>query len=188
MAVRPETGDVPLTAAQRVTSERPALERITMEREALAPHPRWRRFANRVMQPRWLIGIAVVAVLLAGGAIFGSELLLELRDEEPTTREGALDPAGVSVAVLNATTEGGIGGKVSDDVESEGYDLGAVGTFPQLSEQTVVMFDGKRNERAAQRVARTLGGAPVQPIDRQVQELAKGAEVVVIAGQDRASA
>src|SRR3954466_8752003 len=41
----PTSGGHPLlTPAQRVTSERPALTRITMERAALEPHPRWKRF------------------------------------------------------------------------------------------------------------------------------------------------
>src|SRR5687768_13950989 len=55
-----EPGAVPATgsaAAARVTHERPALERITMERAALQPHPRWRRFVNRATQPRVLVAI-----------------------------------------------------------------------------------------------------------------------------------
>ena len=35
-----------MSAGARVTHERPALERITMERAALEPHPRWRRFVD----------------------------------------------------------------------------------------------------------------------------------------------
>jgi hypothetical protein len=174
-------------AAQRVTSERPALERITMEREALIPHPRWRRFVGTVTRPRWLIAIAATALLLGVAAIFGSELLLEPEDRERTPRAGAVDPSTVTVSVLNGTSVPGLGAKVGDDVEANGFDLGTVTTISGPFDQTVVMFE-KGEERAARRVARDLGVAPVQPIDRQAQRLADGAEVVVIAGQDRASA
>ena len=44
-----------------------------MERAALLPHPRWRRFKTVITQPKWLVAIAVGA---AGprrlAAIFGS--------------------------------------------------------------------------------------------------------------------
>ena len=177
-----------VTAAQRVTAERPALERITMERAALEPHPRWRRFVGTITRPRWLVAIAVAAVVLGIVAIFGSELILETGDEggrEP--RSGAVAIADVEVAVLNGTAVPGLGAKVGDDVEANDFKLGTVTTIPEPFDQTVVMFE-KGQERAARRLARDLGVGPVQPIDRQAQRLAGGADLVVIAGQDRASA
>ena len=177
-----------VTAAQRVTAERPALERITMERAALEPHPRWRRFVGTITRPRWLVAIAVAAVVLGIVAIFGSELILETGDEggrEP--RSGAVAIADVEVAVLNGTAVPGLGAKVGDDVEANDFKLGTVTTIPEPFDQTVVMFE-KGQERAARRLARDLGVGPVQPIDRQAQRLAAGADLVVIAGQDRASA
>lgn len=177
----------PVTAAQRVTSERPALERVTMERAALEPHPRWRRLAGTITQPRWMVSIALVALLLGVGAIFGSELLLDEGGSERAPKTGAIDPSEVSVAVLNGTTVPGLGAKVGDDVEANGFDLGAVTTIPQPFDQTVVRFE-EGHEREARSLAKDLGVGPVQPIDRQVQRLSEGADVVVIAGQDRASA
>ena len=177
----------PVTAAQRVTSERPALERVTMERAALVPHPRWRRFIGTITQPRWMVSIAVVAVLLGVGAIFGSELLLEEGGSDRAPRTGAIDPSEVSVAVLNGTAVPGLGAKVGDDVEANGFDLGAVSTISEPFDQTVVRFE-QGHERDARQLAKDLGVGPVQPIDRQVQRLSEGADVVVIAGQDRASA
>ena len=84
--------EAPVTAAQRVTAERPALERITMERAALQPHPRWRRFVGTITRPRWLVAIAVAAVVLGVAAIFGSELILE------TGGEGGREPKAGAVA------------------------------------------------------------------------------------------
>jgi hypothetical protein len=186
-AAPPVTPAEGLTIAQRVTGERPALERITMERAALEPHPRWRRFATRATQPRALIAMAIAAVVIGVGAIFGSELLLEEGDRQPATKAGAIDPAQVSVAVLNGTSVGGLGAKVGDDVEANGFNLGAVTTSSEPFAQTVVMFEDG-HEREARRVARDLGVDPVQPIDRAAQRVAEGADVVVIAGDDRASA
>lgn len=186
-ALTPEPEPEPALSpvAQRVTSERPALERITMERAALIPHPRWRRFVSTATQPRWLAVIAAAAVLLAGAAIFGSQLLLQLGDNEKSPRAGAPKPGEVSVAVLNGTTVPGLGQKVGDDVKANGFQLGAVTTTPDSVDQTVVLFE-KGSERAARKLAADLGAVPVQPIDRQSQRLAEDADVVVIAGQDRA--
>ncbi len=175
----------PSGAAARVTSERPALERVTMERAALLPHPRWRRFRDRVTQPRWLAGIAAVAVLLAVGGIIGSQLLLETEDEG--RRAARVDTADTTVAVLNGTTVAGLGQKVGDDVKANDFTLGDVTTFPETVQQTVVLFE-KGSEGPARRLSAKLGGVPVQPIDREAQRLAGGADVVVIAGQDRATA
>ncbi len=175
----------PITAAERVTGERPALERITMEREALLPHPRWRRFAATITQSRWLVVIAVAAAVLGAGAIFGSELLLGPGDDGRAPKAGGIDVSEVNVAVLNGTAVSGLGAKVGDDVQANDFDLGAVTTIGEPFDQTVIMFEPE-HEKAARNLARDLGVGPVQPIDRQAQRLAEGADVVVIAGQDRA--
>jgi hypothetical protein len=181
----PAVGAEPSDAASRVTSERPALERITMERAALLPHPRWRRFRDTVTQPRWMTAIAAAAVLLALGAIFGSQVLLETGEERGRTAR--VNTADTTVAVLNGTTVAGLGQKVGDDVEANDFSLGDVTTFSEPVEQTVILFE-KGSERQARRLAAKLGGTPVQPIDRQAQRLSGGADVVVIVGQDRATA
>jgi hypothetical protein len=184
----PADAPAPVTAAaRRVTAERPALDRITMERAALQSHPRWRRFMSTVTQPRWMIAIAVSAVLIGVAAIFGSELLLESGHKDRPERAGALDPSQVTVAVLNGTSVPGLGAKVGDDVEANDFDLGTVTTYPQPQDETVVMYEDDQI-RAARKLAADLGEGVLQPIDRQAQQLADGADVVVIAGQDRASA
>ena len=181
---RPAAQPEPSEVAARVTSERPALDRVTMERAALAPHPRWRQFAEQVTRPRWLAAIAIGAVVVASGAIFGSQALLETGQErEP--QPGPADTAGTMVAVLNGSTVPGLGAKVGDDVVANEFQLGAVTTFPDPVEQTVVLFEPGAKQ-AARRLAAVLGAVPVQPIDRQAQRLAEGAQVVVIAGEDRA--
>ncbi len=179
-----ETGVAP--AAARVTSERPALERITMEREALAPHPRWRRFVAAAMRPRVLVVIGIAALVLGGAAIFVSEKLLEEGGSDRAPRVAAVKPSEVTVAVLNGTSINGLAGLVSSDIESFDYAIGAVTSTAPGSEKTVVLYaDGQKP--AAQRVARDLGVKEVKPIDRQSRALVGDADVVVIAGEDRAS-
>ena len=172
-------------AAARVTSERPALERITMEREALAPHPRLRGFGARVTQPRALVAIGAAAVLLGAAAIFGSEQLLRGGEEEGRQRAGAIDPAEVQVVVLNGTSVSGLAGKVGSDVAAKGYEVVDATNATESFDQTVVMFADKQRP-AAQKIARLLGVTAVQPLDRDTRRLANDADVVVIAGEDRA--
>lgn len=176
----------PLPPARRVTTDRPALQRITMEREALAPHPRWRRFVAQATQPRVLVAVGIAAVLLGAAAIFGSERLLTDGEEGP---QGAgLDPSQIEVAVLNGTTASGLASKVGSDLQANGFDLGEVSNATPGFDQTVVLF-GRGSEREARKVAKTLGVRAVQPLgpdDRDLARLGGGADVIVIAGEDRA--
>ncbi|HEX3263336.1 MAG TPA: LytR C-terminal domain-containing protein [Solirubrobacterales bacterium] len=172
--------------AQPTTGERPALEQITSEREALLPHPRWHRFWGWVGQPRVLGLIALGAVVLGLVGIFGSERLLNGGSETTTARKpGAVVPQDVSVAVLNGTSVPGLAAKVASDVQVNDFSLGNVGNTRKEFDQTVVMYESGQR-KAADRVARALGVKPVQPIDRPTQREAGGADVVVIAGKDRA--
>jgi len=178
--VRPGPTPPAQPAAARVTSERPALERITMERSALEPHPRWRRFAAEATRTRWLAALALIALVVAAAAIVGAEGILE---DDPGP-EGTTDLTGIEVAVLNTTSAGGLGGQVSRQIERAGYLSGEVGTLVRDADQTVVMYEpGQR--RAAIRVARELGDVAVQKLDRQAEEAAPTANVVVILGEDR---
>jgi hypothetical protein len=173
-----------LSPAERVTGDRPALERITMEREALAPHPRWRHFTARFTQPRTLAIVAVAAALLGVAAVVGSDELLSVGGTDEG-RHGAVVPADVDVAVLNGTSIPGLAVKVGDDVKANEFKLGKVAESPRPYQQTVVMF-APGQQRAARRVAHDLGVKPLQPIDAATTKLVPDADVVVIAGEDRA--
>jgi hypothetical protein len=184
-AVAPPTEAAPAPTSQTTTSERPALEQITTEREALLPHPRWRRFASRVSQPSVLAAIAAGAVILGVVGIFGSERLLnDNTGSEQSRKPGALVPHDVSVAVLNGTSFPGLGAKVADDVTANQFTLGTVGNSRKEYDQTVVMYE-PNEKKAAKKVAHDLGVKPIQKIDRPTQDAAGNADVVVIAGRDR---
>jgi LytR cell envelope-related transcriptional attenuator len=184
-AVAPPTEAAPASSSQTTTSERPALEQITTEREALLPHPRWRRFAARVSQPSVLAAIAAGAVILGVLGIFGSERLLNDNTGSHQSRKpGAFVPHDVSVAVLNGTAVAGLGAKVADDVRANNFTLGTVGNSRKEYDQTVVMYE-PNEKKAALKVAHDLGVKPIQKIDRATQDAAGNADVVVIAGRDR---
>jgi hypothetical protein len=171
---------------QPTTSDRPALEQITMEREALLPHPRWRHLIGRVSQPRVLGLVALGAVILGVAAIFGSQRILNSgggTGDGPKPKK--VDPAAVTVAVLNGTSQPGLAAKVGDDVKVNDFKLGIESNTHHPFDQTVVMYE-PHQQRAANEVAHALGVKPVQPIDRQTQNATGSADVVVIAGADRA--
>lgn len=170
------------TAADRITSERPALARITIQRARFAEEPLWRRVIRRLPEPRHPMVIAAGAFLVGAGIFLGSVQLLESGDEPGGGAPAP--PPGSSVAVLNGSDLPGLGGKVGDDVRVNGYELEAVSSAPKPYSQTVVMYAPGR-QKDAERLARRLGVKPVQPIDRAAAKLADGAELVVIAGDDR---
>jgi hypothetical protein len=166
-----------------LTAERPALTQVTMERQALLPHPRWRRFRDRVTQPRWLAVIALVALVVGVAGVVGVNQILQPDDPEVPSET---TPSGIEVAVLNTTAADGIAGRVSGDIEKAGFIRGEVGNLERETDQTLVMY-APGQKKAGRRVARELDDVAVQPIDREVQEAAGGADVVVILGQDRVS-
>lgn len=174
----------PVTAAYRVTHERPALERITMERAALEPHPRWRRFIARVTQPRALIAIGAAALLLGAGAIFLSEELLS-GDGDGAGAARGFTRAEITVSVLNGTSISGLADDVGFELESRGYKIDALTTTDPGVTKSVVMFAPGR-KAAARKVAKDLDIDDVEPADRGSLRLAGKADVIVIAGEDRA--
>ena len=176
-----EPVDAPLEESL-LTSERPALAQVTMERSALEPHPRWKQFGANVTQPRWLAVIALVALVLGVGGILGVDRIL--REDEDSGGAALTEPTGIEVAVLNTTTASGIAGRVATQIEDSGFIRGQVGNIERETDQTIVMY-APDQKRAGNRVARELGDVAVQQIDREVQAAAAGADVVVILGQDR---
>jgi hypothetical protein len=181
----PATGATPIPPVERVTAERPALDRITMEREAVRPHPRWRQFVARVTRPRVLAIIALSTVVLGVAAVVASEHLLSGPSGGGHERKpGAFDPSQVDVTALNGTAIPGLAAKVGDDVASNGFHLLGTDTTRGQIQQTVVQY-APGDQVAATRVAHALGVKPVQPIDSATRRLAPDADVVVIAGQDR---
>jgi hypothetical protein len=153
--------------------------------------------------PRYVV-LAIVGVLVVGGgAAFG---LTQLGGSDSSSssqpsqqaqggndggdgarKQPAVNPASVTVAVLNGTTVPGLARQVSDDVQQRGFRVGNVDNSPDSSQQraeSVVQF-ARGHRREAVALARRLKIGQREPIDPSVQQLAGDATVVVIAGQDQ---
>jgi hypothetical protein len=176
--------------AERIAADRPATTRVTGERAAIAAEPAWRRWLSRGPNARQLVWI-VVGVFALGLAV--ALVALQLAGEgdstestpEPTVEERGVVKADVEVAVLNATAVPGLAAKVGDDVEANGFTLGAVTNSELPADDSQVLFE-RGHEEEAQAVADDLGIRSVELIDSETSNLADGADVVVIAGEDRA--
>jgi LytR cell envelope-related transcriptional attenuator len=180
------------TAAARVTAERPAATRITGEQMAVYREPRWRTWLRRgpttrellyVMGGAFLLGVVIVA---ATQVLLANEATPDVSDTGGSGGTGIVKEE-VDVAVLNGTAVPGLAARVGDDVEANGYTLGTVTNSPTPATQTVVLYE-RGHEEDAKFVARDLGVDVVQLVDPESRELAQGADVVVVAGEDRTGA
>jgi hypothetical protein len=170
--------------------------------------PPWYR--RLLASPRYLV-LAVAGVLILGGAAaFGVVQLTsdeasppsgqsaagtpagdEQEDgdegERPRRRGARVQPANVTVAVLNGTTVPGLAATLSDRVEDAGFRGGTVADFSpnqQLAESVIHYAPGHEREAAA--VGRRLGISQREAATAESQALAGDATVIVIVGADKA--
>lgn len=170
-----------LTPAERVTADRPALERITTERPAVTSPSFWSRLIAR--GPRHPLVISAVALVI-GVAAVAAVALTGPGGTEDATKGTNLDRSAVNVVVLNGSSRTALAGKVADSLAAAGFTDVRTGTTG-TSGQTVVLFN-KQRRREAMAVSRRLGVKVIQPLDRQLRAVAPEADVVVVAGEDRA--
>jgi len=176
--------------AERVAADRPAATRITAERAAIAREPTWRGWLRRGPNARQLVWIVTgvfalgLAVALVSLQIAGSGDDVSSAPE-PTVENAGVVKGDVEVAVLNGTAVPGLAAKVADDVEANDYTLGAVTNSESPADQTFVVFE-RGHEEEARSVANDLGVDAVSPIDSATSDIADGADVVVVVGEDRA--
>lgn len=175
----------PMTPAERVTSERPALARIgTAEQAAieLEQAPFWRRVVQR--GPRHPLVISLLAVLLAAGIFFAASHLIRAGDDDAPSRKG-IDPSSIEVVVLNASPFPGLAGNVAEDVIAAKFVVTGTPAATESTAASVVRYaDGSKKEAAA--VARRLEIRRVEPFDSEAEAAADGAPVVVVVGEDLA--
>lgn len=180
----PRPGGRPMTAAERVTAERPALARIgTAEREAieLEQAPLWRRVVVR--GPRHPLVISLLALVAAVGIFFAASMLLRATDDDNPSK--GLDPASIQVVVVNASPFPGLASNVAEDVEKAKFAIaGTTASTGSIGESVVRYADGFKREAAA--VARRLEIPKVKPFDAESEAAANGAPVVVVVGEDLA--
>ncbi|MCB0876127.1 MAG: LytR C-terminal domain-containing protein [Solirubrobacterales bacterium] len=173
-------------AADRVTSERPALARIgTAEQRAieLQRAPWWRRVIER--GPRHPLVISIVAILLAAGIFYGVAHFLRAESNDAPDR---LDPSTVSVVVLNASSSAGLAGEVSDRLSNRDFDVIGTSVANGGSGKSIVRYSPGA-DREAKLVAKVLGIDSIKPFDNEAKAAANNrAEVVAFVGDDVAGA
>lgn len=148
---------------------------------------------SRLGEPRYLIAIFAVLVLVAGGIVFavlgggGDDAGGKAGKGGKQTTARAIQPSEIEVTVLNGTAVEGLAGTYGDMVERRGYQLGAVTNSRSSFSESVVMFE-QGEARAANRVADSLEIARVQPMTTEIASLSAGAPVAVVIGEDNAAA
>lgn len=182
-ATRPATGGY-MTPAERVTADRPALKRITAERAAIQSPSFWRRLLAR--GPRHPLVLSVIAIVLAGAVVTAVYLSSGKFGDNGREKGAGFDRSEVSLVVLNGAGTTGLADRVADDAAAVGFSDVRTGVTGETN-QSVVLFD-KGSKREASTVARLLGIDILQPIQRDVRAIAPDADVVVVAGEDRARA
>ena len=179
-------GAGPMTPAERVTSERPALERIsTAERAAieLEEAPFWKRVIIR--GPRHPLVISILALVVAA-AIFVGAVLLIRADDQTAPAGNVIDKGSFQVVVLNASPFPGLAGNVADELEAANFMIGGNTSAPDTVKVSTVRYaDGFAKEARA--VARRLNAIPqVKPFDSEAEAAANGAPIVVVVAEDLA--
>jgi hypothetical protein len=143
---------------------------------------------SRLGEPRYLVAIFAVLVLVAGGVAFA---VLGGSDEGSGGTGGKqasspLKPGEIEVTVLNGTAVDGLAGTYGDMVERKGFQLGAVTNSRSSFTDSIVMFS-QGNGREAHRVATSLQISRVRPMNSEIAALSAGAPVAVVIGEDNAS-
>jgi hypothetical protein len=142
---------------------------------------------QRASQPRYLAGLFVAMLAIAGGAAY----LITSGSSESSGKAGKqasakLSPSEVEVAVLNGTAVPGLAASYGDKVEGKGFNLGAVTNSKSSFASSVVMFThGHAPE--AHKVATQLGISKLQLMSEEIEAVSAGANVAVIVGEDNAA-
>jgi hypothetical protein len=162
------------------------------------PEPWYSRIGTRY------VAVALVGVLVLGGAAAYGVTQLTGDDSgnspsaatadgtgkngsgKPKRKGAAINPASVTVAVLNGTTVPGLAATLSDQVGAAGFKVGTITNFydQQLAESVVQYAPG--HEAEAKAVSRRVGITQREPVNPSSRALAGDATVIVIAGADKA--
>jgi LytR cell envelope-related transcriptional attenuator len=181
------------------TAEHAALEEREVRRrrreEGLPEQTRGERlrggfssFGSRLAEPRWLVLIFVLVLVVAGGATY---LITQGSDSADgkggkTKSAKAVKPGEIEVTVLNGTAVPGLAAEFGDKVEGKGFQLGAVTNSSTSFESSVVMFE-RGHKPEARKVAKALGISEVQLMTSDIESVSGGSPVSVIVGEDNAS-
>jgi hypothetical protein len=146
-------------------------------------------FGSRLAEPRYLVVVFVLVVLVAAGAIY----LITQGSDSADGKGGRAGksakpakPSEIEVTVLNGTAVPGLAAEYGDKVEGKGFQLGAVTNSSTSFTNSVVMFD-RGHAREAHKVATVLGISQVRLMSADIESVSGGAPVSVIVGEDNAA-
>ena len=97
----------------------------------------------------------------------------------------SVDPANVTVAVLNGTTVQGLAARVSDEAKAGGFTGGTVGNAARIDQTNSTVLYRPGQAKAARAVANRLGVKTIGPVDSVNSEIAGSFDVLVLVGTDR---
>jgi hypothetical protein len=179
--------------ARRAEERAAALREQRRERRerGLPEETRWERVRSRVggglPAARYLALIAGAVIVLGTGV---AVLALGVLNDDANGGGGkgaSLRPSDIEVAVLNGTALSGLAGRTGDQLERDGFELGAVTNSPSSFSTSVVMYTRGRKPEA-RRVGRDLSIRETRLMTDEVAAAAAGAPVAVVIGEDRAGA
>jgi hypothetical protein len=166
-----------------------------LERDLIDAAARVRPLRRRVQ--RWVVvagavGVAALAGLgLAmlttedGTQRSGRQAPINTAPGRQPSSNGPIDPANVTVSVLNGTEVPGRAAAVADHLLAARFRLGTITNSPAHVTKSVVTFTpGHRREARA--VAKRLGISQLARMNRETKALAGPAPVVIIIGPDLA--
>jgi hypothetical protein len=180
----------PLSQASQPRSRKPLRERI---RNIHIPQLRY-------------IGMTVLGVLLLAGGAYGAiqlvgddggtESAAQRGEQGERDRSGGggdgerrtganVDPAQVTVAVLNGTTVQGLAAQVGEEVRAASFKLGTIGNAARIDQTASVVLYRDGQARAARAVANRLGIDRTEQVDSVNEEIAGSFDVIVLVGSDR---
>lgn len=148
------------------------------------------------------VALTVVSLLVLGGAAYGAVELISSddggsgtarkqggdrdRSEDRTRREARnVNPADVTVAVLNGTTVQGLAAQIGEEVRANGFAIGVIGNAARIDQSRSAVLYRKGQSAAARAVANRLGIRSIDPVDSVNAEIAGSFDAVVLVGADR---
>jgi hypothetical protein len=147
------------------------------------------RLAAGLPEPRYL-AVIVGGVIVLGAGVTAAALGVLGGDSDGSGRtpgSGQIRRGQIEVAVLNGTAVPGLAAEVGNEVESDGFELGAVTNSQSSFSQSVIMFR-RGHKPEARMVGKALQIGQVQLATQEIAALAAGADVSVVLGDDRAAA
>lgn len=150
---------------------------------------RFSGLGERLAEPKYLVAIFLVMVLVVGGAAYA---LLSGSDESASggnSKQAAakVKPSDIEVAVLNGTAVPNLAATYGNEVERKGFKLGAITNTSSSFADSVVMFT-RGHKTEAKKVAKQLGISKLQLMEEEIEAISSGANVTVIVGEDNAEA